>query len=141
MEDIYSIIHRKKERLKKLNDFNYITTMSDVKRNNEIYRLKGYIEALNDVKNKKIYTQEMDILERIYKNADENIKQENKRLKSYNKLCIKSSFTTRKLNSLNSILTELEEWLKETRINSAFIDEQTIMEVQLKIQELKEKYK
>ena len=39
------------------------------------------------------------------------------------------------------ILTELEEWLKETRINSAFIDEQTIMEVQLKIQELKEKYK
>lgn len=42
---------------------------------------------------------------------------------------------------LNSILTELEEWLKETRINSAFIDEQTIMEVQLKIQELKEKYK
>lgn len=42
---------------------------------------------------------------------------------------------------LKSILTELEEWLKETRINSAFIDEQTIMEVQLKIQELKEKYK
>lgn len=39
------------------------------------------------------------------------------------------------------ILTKLEEWLKETRINSAFIDEQTIMEVQLKIQELKEKYK
>lgn len=42
---------------------------------------------------------------------------------------------------LNNILTELEKWLKETRINSAFIDEQTIMEVQLKIQELKEKYK
>ena len=42
---------------------------------------------------------------------------------------------------LKSILTELVEWLKETRINSAFIDEQTIMEVQLKIQELKEKYK
>lgn len=39
------------------------------------------------------------------------------------------------------ILHDLEEWLKETRINSAFIDEQTIMEVQLKIQELKEKYK
>lgn len=75
MEDIYSIIHRKKERLKKLNDFNYITTMSDVKRNNEIYRLKGYIEALNDVKNKNIYTQERDILERIYENVDENIKQ------------------------------------------------------------------
>lgn len=69
MEDIHSIIHRKKERLKKLNDFN------DVKRNNEIYRLKGYIEALNDVKNKKIYTQERDILEKIYKNVDENIKQ------------------------------------------------------------------
>lgn len=81
MEDIHSIIHRKKERLKKLNDFDYITTMNVVKRNNEIYRLKGYIEALNDVKNKKIYTQEMDILERIYKNADENIKQENKQLK------------------------------------------------------------
>lgn len=75
MEDIYSIIHRKKERLKKLNDFNYITTMSDVKKNNEIYRLKGYIEALNDVKNKNIYTQERDILERIYENVDENIKQ------------------------------------------------------------------
>ena len=70
MEDIHSIIHRKKERLKKLNDFNYITTMNDVKRNNE-----GYIEALNDVKNKKIYTQERDILERIYENVDENIKQ------------------------------------------------------------------
>lgn len=75
MEDIHSIIHRKKERLKKLNDFNYITTMSDVKRNNELYRLKGYIEALNDVKNKNIYTQERDILERIYENVDENIKQ------------------------------------------------------------------
>lgn len=49
--------------------------MNDVKRNNEIYRLKGYIEALNDVKNKKIYTQERDILERIYENVDENIKQ------------------------------------------------------------------
>lgn len=36
------------------------------------------------------------------------------------------------------ILTKLEEWLKETRINSAFIDEQTIMEVQLKIQELEQ---
>lgn len=75
MEDIHSIIRKKKERLKKLNDFNYITTMSDFKRNNEIYRLKGYIEALNDVKNKNIYTQERDILERIYKNVDENIKQ------------------------------------------------------------------
>lgn len=75
MIDIHTIIHRKKERLKKLNDFNYITTMSDVKRNNEIYRLKGYIEALNDVKNKNIYTQERDILERIYENVDENIKQ------------------------------------------------------------------
>ena len=75
MIDIHTIIHRKKERLKKLNDFNYATAMSDVKRNNEIYRLKGYIEALNDVKNKKIYTQERDILERIYKNVDENIKQ------------------------------------------------------------------
>ena len=39
------------------------------------------------------------------------------------------------------IVAELEEWLKETRLNSVFIDEQTIMEVQLKIQELKEKYK
>lgn len=75
MEDIHTIIHRKKERLKKINDFNYITTMNDVKRNNEIYRLKGYIEALNDFKNKKIYTQERDILERIYENVDENIKQ------------------------------------------------------------------
>ncbi len=75
MEDIHSIIHRKKERLKKLNDFNYKTTMNDVKRNNEIYRLKGYIEALKDVKNKEIYTQEWDILERIYENVDENIKQ------------------------------------------------------------------
>ncbi len=37
---------------------------------------------------------------------------------------------------LKSILTKLSEWLKETRINSAFIDEQTIMEVQLKMQEL-----
>ena len=39
------------------------------------------------------------------------------------------------------VLTELEEWLKIERINNAFIDEDTIMEVQLKIQELKEKYK
>lgn len=39
---------------------------------------------------------------------------------------------------LKSILTKLSEWLKETRINSAFIDEQTIMEVQLKIQELEQ---
>lgn len=75
MEDIHSVIRRKKERFKKLNDFDYITTMNDVKRNREIYRLKGYIEALNDVKNKNIYTQEMDILERIYENVDENIKQ------------------------------------------------------------------
>lgn len=45
------------------------------------------------------------------------------------------------VDNYKSILTKLEEWLKETRINSAFIDEQTIMEVQLKIQELKEKYK
>ena len=75
MEDIHSVIRRKKERFKKLNDFDYITTMNDVKRNREIYRLKGYIEALNDVKNKNIYTQERDILERIYKNVDENIKQ------------------------------------------------------------------
>ena len=42
------------------------------------------------------------------------------------------------VDNYKSILTKLEEWLKETRINSAFIDEQTIMEVQLKIQELKE---
>lgn len=75
MEDIHSVIRRKKERFKKLNDFDYITTMNDVKRNREIYRLKGYIEALNDVKNKKIYTQERDILEIIYENVDENIKQ------------------------------------------------------------------
>lgn len=75
MEDIHSVIRRKKERFKKLNDFDYITTMNDVKRNREIYRLKGYIEALSDVKNKKIYTQERDILERIYENVDENIKQ------------------------------------------------------------------
>lgn len=75
MEDIHIVIRRKKERFKKLNDFDYITTMNDVKRNREIYRLKGYIEALNDVKNKKIYTQERDILERIYENVDENIKQ------------------------------------------------------------------
>ena len=45
------------------------------------------------------------------------------------------------LKNKDSIITELEEWLKETRINSAFIDEETIMEVQIKIQELKEKYK
>lgn len=74
MIDIHTIIHRKKERLKKLNDFDCITTMNDVKRNNEIYRLKGYIEALSDVKNKKVYTQERDMLEKIYKNVDENIK-------------------------------------------------------------------
>ena len=75
MEDIHSIICRKKERLKKLNDFDYITTTNDIKRNNEIYRLKGYIEALSDVKNKKVYTHERDILERIYENVDKNIKQ------------------------------------------------------------------
>jgi hypothetical protein len=59
---------------------------------------------------------------KIYKESAlkeiENLQQENKQLKS--------------------ILTKLEEWLKETRINSAFIDEQTIMEVQLKIQELEQ---
>lgn len=62
-----------------------------------------------------------DIQIEVYEQLIEQLKQENKQLKS--------------------ILTKLEEWLKETRINSAFIDEQTIMEVQLKIQELKEKYK
>lgn len=40
----------------------------------------------------------------------------------------------------SSILYSLEEWLKETRINSAFTDELTLMEVQLKIQELRNKY-
>lgn len=39
---------------------------------------------------------------------------------------------------LKDKIKDLEEWLKETRINSAFIDEQTIMEVQLKIQELEQ---
>lgn len=43
-----------------------------------------------------------------------------------------------KNEQLNNILTKLKKWLKETRINSAFIDEQTIMEVQLKIQELEQ---
>jgi len=70
------------------------------------------------------------------------------KLKSYDELI----FEITKLNTdkylleqenkqLKSILTELEEWLKETRINSSFTDELTLMEVQLKIQELKEKYK
>lgn len=36
-----------------------------------------------------------------------------------------------------TVLDELEEWLKDIRINNAQIDEWTIMEVQLKIQELK----
>ena len=66
MEDIESLLSKKRKRLKKLNDMDYVTTMNDVKRNNEIYRLKGYIEALTDVKNKRVYTQEIDILERIY---------------------------------------------------------------------------
>lgn len=83
MEDINTIIHRKKERLKKLNDFNYITTMNDAKRNNEIYRLKGYIEALNDVKNKKIYTQERDILERIYEIVSKHDKETLKAIERY----------------------------------------------------------
>lgn len=39
------------------------------------------------------------------------------------------------------IVAELEEWLRIERINNASIDEDTIMEVQLKVQELKEKYK
>lgn len=73
MEDINSLYKRKRERLKKLNDPDYITTMYEVKRNNELYRLKGYCEALLDVKNKRIYTQERDILERIYNLVPENI--------------------------------------------------------------------
>lgn len=73
MEDINSLYKRKRERLKKLNDPDYIITMYEVKRNNELYRLKGYCEALLDVKNKRIYTQERDILERIYNLVPENI--------------------------------------------------------------------
>lgn len=40
----------------------------------EIYILLKFIEDLQQ-ENKKIYTQERDILERIYENVDENIKQ------------------------------------------------------------------
>ena len=40
-----------------------------------------------------------------------------------------------------TVLDELEEWLKYVRINNAQIDEWTIMEVQLKIQELKNEVK
>lgn len=47
-------------------------------------------------------------------------------------------FFYERYTNLRCILTELEEWLKETRINSSFVDELTLMEVQLKIQELKE---
>lgn len=45
---------------------------------NQIYRQSEGSYILNlayDIKNKKIYTQERDILERIYENVDENIKQ------------------------------------------------------------------
>lgn len=75
MEDINSLYKKKKNRLNNLNDFDYKTTMCDVKRNNEIYQLKGYCEALLDVKNKKVYTHERDILERIYPLVPEDVQE------------------------------------------------------------------
>ena len=75
MEDIKCLLSRKRKRLKKLKDDEYDSPMNDVKRNNEIYRLKGYCEALSDVKNKKVYTQERDILEKIYDLVPENIQE------------------------------------------------------------------
>ena len=56
--------------------------------------------------------------------------------KYYHNDCIENLQQENK--QLNNILTKLKKWLKETRINSAFIDEQTVMEVQLKIQELEQ---
>lgn len=75
MEDIKCLLSRKRKRLKNLKDDEYDSPMYAVKRNNEIYRLKGYCEALSDVKNKKVYTQERDILERIYNLVPENIQE------------------------------------------------------------------
>ncbi len=75
MEDIKTLLRRKKKRLKNLKDDEYDSPMYAVKRDREIYRLKGYCEALSDVKNKKVYTQERDILEKIYELVPENIKE------------------------------------------------------------------
>lgn len=74
MIDINSLYEKKKSKLDRLNDPKTHTTMSDSKRIKEIYRLQGYCEALRDVKNKKVYTQERDILERIYNIVPDNVK-------------------------------------------------------------------
>lgn len=84
------------------------------------------------------------LVEQLKKLEQENkqLKEELENIKDFNnKLQASKDRLDKDDYNLAHILTELEEWLNETRINSAFIDEQTIMEVQLKIQELKEKYK
>lgn len=41
------------------------------------------------------------------------------------------------IERLNNIIDELEKYMKEERINNGQIDEWTIMEIQMKLQELK----
>jgi len=75
MIDINCLYDEEKAKLNRLNNPKTRTTMSDFKRRNEIHRLKGYCEALRDVKNKKVYTQERDILEKIYDMVSDDVKE------------------------------------------------------------------
>ena len=76
------------------------------------------------------------------KSADINYISKDLFPKTYNRTMIDDDYIKQleqENKQLNNILTKLKKWLKETRINSAFIDEQTIMEVQLKMLELEKR--
>lgn len=45
----------------------------------------------------------------------------------------------KEIERLNNIINELEKYMKEERINNGQIDEWTIIEIQMKLQELKGK--
>ncbi len=104
-------------------------------------RWKLYISLTKNFSNKDMELLKIEEIEELLDYIS-NLQQENQQLKE---LCNKYEEEHKKEFKIwlqgQKVLAELEEWLKIERINNAFIDEDTIMEVQLKIQELKEKYK
>ena len=58
----------------------------------------------------------------------------------HNEMTIIKEYITKlqeEIERLNNIIDELEKYMKEERINNGQIDEWTIMEIQMKLQELK----
>lgn len=53
-------------------------------------------------------------------------------------ICTECVEKVQEIERLNNIINELEKYMKDVRINNGQIDEWTIMEVQMKLQELKE---